>query len=577
MVAVVGLLAIALAQTLGDRLRVATPLLLVAVGIGVSLLPFIPDVDIDPEWILAGVLPPLLYSASASMPTMDFRREFRAIGSLSVVLVVASSVLLGLFFTWVIPDLSLAWGIALGAIVSPTDAVATTIVKRIGVSPRAVSILEGESLLNDATALVLLRAGIAGAAASVSVWHVFGQFVFAVVVAVIIGFIVGRVNLWARSKVEDPTVNTVVSFTVPFLASVPAEELGASGLVAAVVAGLVTGSGAARVLSPGHRLSDSQNWRAIEVILEGTVFLVMGLQLSKIIGDVHTEHQGVGTAIGIAGAALFLTILIRTAYVTPLLLGLKRRARRSERLRPRISDLQERLADPETAAANLVRPADPTRTPRKTPRPRPEPSPERVERFRTRLRRGIADIDYLLAKPLGWREGTVVVWSGMRGAVTLAAAQTLPADTPNRSLLVFIAFLVAAGSLLIQGGTLTTVVKWVKPAGTDHEAEHEERVQLMQMLIEAAASVTDEPPLRPPLIGQVEAAGRTIPADDEEQQALRRTVKGRQLAIIRAQRTALLDARDDGVFSAGVLNSALKVLDADQISIELRGGPPEED
>ncbi len=168
-VAVLGLLAIAAAQTVGGRLRLAAPLLLVLLGIGVSLLPFIPPVVIESEWILAGVLPPLLYSASAAMPAMDFRRDFTAISGLSVVLVVVSSVLMGLFFSWVIPDLSLAWGIALGAIVSPTDAVATTIVKGLGVSPRAVAILEGESLLNDATALVILQAGIAGAASGTSI------------------------------------------------------------------------------------------------------------------------------------------------------------------------------------------------------------------------------------------------------------------------------------------------------------------------------------------------------------------------------------------------------------------------
>ena len=105
-VAVLGLLAIAAAQMIGGRLRLAAPLLLVLVGIVVSLLPFVPPVIIEPEWILAGVLPPLLYSASASMPAMDFRRDFTAISGLSVVLVVVSSVLLGLFFSWVIPDLS---------------------------------------------------------------------------------------------------------------------------------------------------------------------------------------------------------------------------------------------------------------------------------------------------------------------------------------------------------------------------------------------------------------------------------------------------------------------------------------
>ena len=164
-VVVIGLLVISAAATLGPRLGFAAPLLLVVVGIGASLLPFVPEVHVEPEWILSGVLPPLLYSAAVSMPSMNFRREFTAISGLSFVLVVVSSLVVGVVFAWLVPGLGLAWGIALGAIVSPTDAVATSIVKRAGAPTRVVTILQGESLLNDATALVILRAAIAGAAA----------------------------------------------------------------------------------------------------------------------------------------------------------------------------------------------------------------------------------------------------------------------------------------------------------------------------------------------------------------------------------------------------------------------------
>jgi CPA1 family monovalent cation:H+ antiporter len=558
-VAVLGLLAIAAAQTLGGRLRLAAPLLLVLLGIGVSLLPFIPPVEIEPEWILAGVLPPLLYSASAAMPAMDFRRDFTAISGLSVVLVVVSSVLLGLFFSWVIPDLSLAWGIALGAIVSPTDAVATTIVKRLGVSPRAVAILEGESLLNDATALVILRAGIAGAAAAVSLWAVFGQFVYAVVIAVVIGFVVGRINLRVRARLRDPAVNTVVSFTVPFLASIPAELLGASGLVAAVVAGLVTGRGAARLLSPQHRLSDSQNWRAIEMVLEGGVFLVMGLQLWTIVQGVREEHQGFGLPISVAAGALLLTVLIRTGYVALLLWGTRKRTDRGVEAKPRMTDLQNRLGAEEPFTFTGEEMAS-SRRARDAKGRRRELSPARLERLSIRLRRGMADIDYFLARPLGWREGVIVVWAGMRGAVTLAAAQTLPPDTPNRSLLILIAFLVAAGSLLLQGGTISAVVRWVKPAGPNLAAEEDEHIRVMQLLQTTATGLTGQSPDSPSRPAQ--------PFDDAS--------KRMGLAVIDAQRGALLDARDDGVFSSATLTSALDVLDADQISLELRGGPPKD-
>lgn len=552
---VAGLLTIAAATTLGPRVRIAPPLLLVVVGIGVSLLPFVPEVELEPEWILAGVLPPLLYSAAVSMPAMDFRREFTAIGGLSVVLVVLSALLLGLFFAAVIPGLDLAWGIALGAIVSPTDAVATSIVKRLGVSPRIVAVLEGESLLNDATALVVLRAAISGAAASVSLPGVLGDFLFAVVAAVAIGGFAGWLNLRVRARVADATVNTVISFTVPFIASIPAEELGASGLVAAVVAGLVTGHGAPRLLSPQHRLSDAQNWRTVELILESGVFLVMGLELAGILDDVHGESTGIGTAAAIAAAALLLTVLVRAAYVAPLMLGLRARAGRGAQMKPRIADMQEQLAAPGAAERPLEGFGRPGRT---------VPG-ARIERFRTRARRALADIDYFLAAPLDWRDGTIIVWAGMRGAVTLAAAQTLPEDAPHRSLLILIAFLVGAGSLLLQGGTLARVVALVKPTATDFSpADLAEHARLLALLRETEERVTA-------------AHVATAPDDPDDERRANDDAKRLTLAVIAAQRDELLDARDDGTFSAGMLRSALAALDADQISLELKGAPVDGD
>ena len=584
-IAVLALLAIAGAAAIGPKLGVASPLLLVIVGIGVSLLPEVPPFEVDPEWIIAGVLPPLLYSAAVSMPTMEFRRDFTAISGLSVVLVLITSVLLGLLFTWLIPDLGLAMGIALGAILSPTDAVATSIVKRLGVSPRVSALLDGESLLNDASALVLLRAAIAGAAASVALWGVVGTFVYSVAVAGVIGAIVGWLNLRIRARVSNPTVNTVISFTMPFIASIPAEQLGASGLVAAVVAGLITGRGAARYLSPQHRLSDVQTWRTVELVLEGAVFLVMGLQLSGIVDEVESAHEGVWAAIRIAAIAFAAAILIRAAYVAPLLAALGRRARRGAAFKQRLVD---RAGPPTTS-----RP--PSRV--------PDPSPAQAERFRTMMRRRVADIDYYLDEALGWREGTIVVWAGMRGVVTLAAAQTLPADTPSRSMLVLIAFVVAVGSLLVQGGTLPWLVRWLLPV-RDAGDTVAERLELKRVLHTAAFDELDgddslDPRLRATAermraawltsadegaqesgeyAGETPASGARTDSDvaepghgtsdrliDAEQ------VRMLRLRMIRAERDALLDARDEGTFGAAALGAALEELDAEQISIELKG------
>ena len=144
----------------------------------------------------------------------------------------------------------LALGIAVGAIMSPTDTVATIVVRKQGVAERLVTIMEGEGLINDASALVILRSALAAAAGTVSLWQVGGDFLWAVVGAVLVGWVVGRVTIWLRGQAKEPTTSTVISLTVPFLASVPAEQLGASGLVAAVVAGLVTSKEVARRVPP---------------------------------------------------------------------------------------------------------------------------------------------------------------------------------------------------------------------------------------------------------------------------------------------------------------------------------------
>ncbi|PZA19168.1 cation:proton antiporter domain-containing protein, partial [Modestobacter versicolor] len=168
------------------------------------------------------------------------------------------------------------------------------------------------------------------------------------------------------------------------------------------------------------------------------------------------------------------------------------------------------------------------------------PSTGQLERMRVRVRRLVADIDYFLAAPLGWRDGAVVVWAGMRGAVTVAAAQTLPEDTPSRPLLVLTAFLVAISSLLLQGGTLPRLVRAVGAAGARPADGTDDRAAVADLLESAAATVPD------------------------------RTDPDRPLAVVRAQRLALLDARDDGTHSSAALAAALAVLDAEQISLELR-------
>ncbi|MFI2364972.1 cation:proton antiporter [Promicromonospora sp. NPDC019610] len=577
-VAVVAAILIIAVTSLAPRAGVAAPLVLVVLGAGVSLLPWVPAVEIPPEVILGGVLPPLLYSAAVGLPSMDFRRDFTAIGGLSVTLVVISSVLLGLLFRWLIPGIDLATAIALGAIVSPTDAVATSIVKRLGASPRSVTMLEGESLLNDASALVLLRSAIAATAASVSLWGVVGDFAYAALVAVAIGVPVGWLGLRVRRRLGHAALSTAMSFVVPFVAYIPAEELGASGLVAVVAAGLVTGNGSPRYLRPQDRIAERSNWHTVELLLEGAVFLIMGIELFALIEDVEAGTGSVWQAFGVAAIAAVAILVVRAAFVTPLIGIQARRARRGEAVRETLTAFQDRID--QRAAATPPTPTEPDQaTGRRKGR---RSTAERLERIQGTLRRRTADIDYDLARPLGWREGTLLVWAGMRGVVTLAAAQTLPGGpdgTPHRSFLILVAFGVAFGTLLVQGSTLPWLARRLGLVGQDTASD----LPALRRETEQAARDFLADPQRPdgtPYDAGVVARVRKDTYREHESQdedavlTKDRFIQYRELrlATIAAQREELLAARSAGTYDSAQLGTALDLLDAEQIAVEMRKG-----
>ena len=571
LIVVAGVVVVALVTVIAPRFNVAGPLVLMAIGLGVSLLPFFPPFVLDPEVILVGVLRPLLYSAAVQLPAIEFRRDFAPIAGLSVLLVVLSSVVLGLFFWAVIPDVGLALGIALGAILSPTDAVATSIAKRLGIAPRVVTTLEGESLLNDATALVLLRTAVAALASGFAFGDAVGNFAWGVLLALVFGALVGWGNLRLRERVTNSAANTALSFTVPFIAYLPTEHLGGSGLVAAVVAGIVTGQGAARRFTPEQRLSDRVNWRTIELLLEGGVFLVFGLELKDIVTSNLRENEGLWHGAWLALSALGIALAVRAVYVAGLIWVQGRRSRTMARHRSRMDAAQERLDRFEDAVRN-----DPSRLSR--PVEDPARAARRIGWMRSRITRTVADLDYYRDTPLGWRHGVVIVWAGMRGVVTLAAAQTLPRDgVTDRPLLIFVAFLVALLSLVLQGVTLPAVVRAVGLGGEGGEGpSREEQRSLDAELRDAAVAALREGSLTrrdgasfPPDV--IERAGtRLTEPPDEDATARVRDLLQLRLASIEVMRSRLNDLANDGRYSTAALRHALAELDADQISLELR-------
>ncbi|MDO4916063.1 MAG: sodium:proton antiporter [Rothia sp. (in: high G+C Gram-positive bacteria)] len=549
---VFALAVIALAASLENRIRVAAPILLVLVGLGMSLVPAMPHIEVEPDWIIAGILPPLLYSASASMPTMDFRREITTISGLAVLLVVATSFTLGLFFWLLIPDLNFALAVALGAIISPTDAVATSIVKKLGVSSRVTTQLDGEGLFNDATALTILRSALVASSAAIGFFSVLGQFLFAVIAAIIIGAVIGGLSLRLRSRVEDPAVNTLISFLVPFAASIPAELLGASGLVAAVVAGLMVSAGAAQWLRPEHRSSDKETWHVIELVFEGAIFFTMGLQLTSVLEGVLEENAGLTLAVWCSIGAVVITLLVRAIYAMFLTYNARKKFEQSSNFKDAATAL-EHSDDAEEIQAVIVQIRGGRELPQNKKRNHKhkdfenlsERSKQRLYRRREnmikRIRQLGTSIRYQFERPLTWRHSVVLVWAGMRGAVTLAAAQTIPEGTPQRSLLIFIAFLVALFSLVVQGGTLGLLVRWIKPEGDDPALREKEQAALRKLTHDIVEKLTSS----------------------EESAQLSR------LEVIHAQRQALLEAREIGSYSSAVLTEELERLDAFEISFNL--------
>ena len=411
------------------RLGMSAPLVLVVAGILVSFVPGVPDYSLDPEVVLIGLLPPLLYAAALRTSLVDVRANRQALGILAVGAVIFTTVMVGLVVWAVVPGMSLAAGLALGAVVAPPDAVAaTTVARRVGMPRRIVSILEGESLVNDATALVALRtaAGAITATATVTVWSVAGDFALAAAGGVAVGLVMAVVLGAARKRVQDPVLDTTLSLVAPFLAYLPAEAVHASGVLAVVVTGLLLGHKSPKLQSAASRLSEQTNWATVQFVLENAVFLLIGLQVATVVRKARDGDLTDLELIGSCAAVLGTTVLARVLWVF---------------------------------AATALYKYGPRR---------------------------------LRTQAWAWGHATLVSWAGMRGVVTLAAAFVLPAETPQRDVLVLAAFAVVGGTLLVQGTTLPWLVRRLGLPGPDPAEDALEEAALFSRATRAGLARLEE-------------------------------------------------------------------------------------
>ncbi|MET0929924.1 MAG: Na+/H+ antiporter [Aeromicrobium sp.] len=423
-------------SAIAARFSVSAPLVLIVVGIAGSYAPFVPNFELTPEIVLVGLLPPLLYAAAIRTSLIDFRANKRPIMLLSVGLVLFTAAGVGVLVWWLL-DVPLAVAIALGAVVAPPDAVAASaIARRVGLPRRVVTILEGESLVNDATAIVTLRASIAAVGGTIGVWQIGVGFLISAVGGVAIGLLVAFVIGRIRRLIEDEVTDVAVSLLTPWIAYIPAEELHIegfhgidaqpSGVLAVVVAGIILGHRSPLIQSGASRLFERTNWSTISYVLENAVFLLIGLQIRDIVNDLDQSSLS-ATRITVACiAVLVAVILLRIAWVFP--------ATYLARLIPRIAASE----------------------------PRPEP-----------------------------RSIFLVAWTGMRGVVTLAAVFLLPADTPEREVLVLIAFVVTVGTLMIQGLSIPTLVRVLDVPGPDRHEDHLQEATVYQSVTDAGMAYLD--------------------------------------------------------------------------------------
>ena len=301
---------------LSGRVNWSTPVTLVVVGAIASFVPGVPRITLEPDLVLFGLLPPLLFAAAIRTSLIDVRARNDSILVLSVGLVGFTVVVVG-FSAWlIIPAVSLAAAFAFGAVVAPTDAVAVTaIAGKLGLPRRVVTILEGESLLNDATALVALTASIAAIAAPITPWTVAGDFALAVAVGAAVGLVVGYVLSEIRRRLHSAVLDTSLSLVTPFIAFIPAELMHGSGALAVVVAGLLLGYRAPVVLSAEARIAESINWRTVQFLLENAVFLFIGLNLAGVLEGVVRTGPGFWPTVAISFAVLGVVIGSRFAWV----------------------------------------------------------------------------------------------------------------------------------------------------------------------------------------------------------------------------------------------------------------------
>jgi Na+/H+ antiporter, bacterial form len=401
------------------KLEIPYPVLLVLGGLVISFIPGLPALRLQPDFVFYICLPLLIFPAALFTSWRDFRRNLRPILLLAIGLVLLTMAAVAIAAHLIVPGLPWAAAFALGAIVSPPDAIAAeAVMRRVSVPTRIESIVEGESLVNDATALVALRFAVAAVATGTfSPGYAAVQFIWTCLGGVAIGLGVGYIVRWAQKHLDDPPVQIAVSLLTPFLAYLGAERLHVSGVLATVTVGIFIGWHAPLILRARYRLQAQAFWEMVVFLINGLVFLTIGLQLPEILRQLTGES--LSHLIGIGAAISATVILVRIGWLLPAVW----------------------------------------------------------------LRRFAFLRSHQGGAPPSWQELAVVAWSGMRGVISLAAAFALPFVLPNgspfpgRGYILYLTFCVILATLVLQGLTLPLLIRKLRIADDGGNDEEERRAR----------------------------------------------------------------------------------------------------
>jgi CPA1 family monovalent cation:H+ antiporter len=513
--------AVAALLVLAYRTSVPYPILLVVGGGALGFFPGVPDVELAPELVLVIALPPLLYAAAFFSSLADLRANVRPISLLAVGLVLATMGAVAVV-AHVVLDFPWAAAFVLGAVLSPTDPVAATaIASRLRAPRRVVTIIEGESLVNDATGLIAYKFAVAAVlTGSFSAGDAVLEFAVDAVAGVAIGLAIGFVVAEIRRRIEDAPTEITISLVTPYFSYLPAEAMGASAVLAAVTTGIYLGWNSPHLISPSTRIQAFAFWEILVFVLNSMLFVLVGLQLPSVVDGISGE-----SATTIAGYAVLVcgvVIVVRILFVFPLTY-----------LRVTL-DRALRARDP-------VPP---------------------------------------------WRDVTLVAWTGIRGAVSLAAALAIPLTTdqgapfPHRDLIIFLTYSGILATLLLQGLSLPAVIRALGVQGADDDACGEDRARLLaaQAALARLDELADEPWVRPETLrrmrGIYEYRTRRFEArmtDDDDGDIEEGSIAYQRLRrkILEAERAEIIRLRNQGRINDDIMRRVERDLDLEDVRLEI--------